>query len=210
MWPEHGPRDSRVLSSLRLGSGQPRWGRGGRAGLGCRDVGQATCGVGAQSGRRCHGLLSHAALKAAASPPPEGLQLGGDPRTVLASKKSLFEPDRGESWQPGWPGAPGTDACRPRGPRPRGWRCSGARGLSWPLCPSLLRPGQPGLTSAWRKGAHQQKAPPLSPAMGLVGDQTNPQSLESKPSSSERESSLCKKEEGEIQRVRRPTAPTSP
>lgn len=71
-------------------------------------------------------------------------------------------------------------------------------------------PGQPGLTSAWRKGAHQQKAPPLSPAMGLVGDQTNPQSLESKPSSSERESSLCKKEEGEMQRVRRPTAPTSP
>lgn len=38
--------------------------------------------------------------------------------------------------------------------------------------------------------------------MGIVGNQTNPQSLESKPSSSERESSLWKKEEGETERMR--------
>lgn len=67
-------------------------------------------------------LLSHTVLKAAAGLPPEALQLGGDLRTVIQSRKSLFALGQNLSCG-GWAGQvpPGADACSPRGPVCRAW-----------------------------------------------------------------------------------------
>lgn len=115
-----GPWNSQVLCSLCLRSAQlPRVSRRQGSGHG---PGHLQGSLTEQQHELSLALLSHTVLKAAAGLPPEALQLGGDLRTVLQSRKSLFALGQNLSCG-GWAGQvpPGANACSPRDPACRAW-----------------------------------------------------------------------------------------